>query len=330
MSSVAGDAARVTRQQAAERRQRRHRLIAIGLIAVTLVGSAIVVLLSASGGGSGSRTSTANDLVADGTVEFQLAGEAARSIDLHRAQRLEAAGKLPFEARRQISEGSLTQTVELNQEKLEQRLAALDEGGGTVVVPEKTVASRLDVPVIQQAFRNNCETAALSMLLASAGVDQDQLDLQAQIAEAKPLDPKIGPGGQQIWGDPNRGFVGRPDGGGPAGGFGVFEQPILDLASRFAKPIDLSRRPPERVYQRLLAGHAVMTWIGLSDGPYESWTSPAGDQVTVNFGEHTVLLTGIAGNRIFVNDPIDGVKKVWTRAEFEAMWDLLDRRAISF
>jgi uncharacterized protein YvpB len=51
--------------------------------------------------------------------------------------------------------------------------------------------------------------------------------------------------------------------------------------------------------------------------------------VTVNFGEHTVLLTGIAGDRIFVNDPLDGLKKVWTRAQFEAQWKLLGRRAIS-
>lgn len=69
--------------------------------------------------------------------------------------------------------------------------------------------------------------------------------------------------------------------------------------------------------------------IANSYSPYETWTAPAGDEVTVNFGEHTVLLTGIAGNRIYVNDPIDGLKNVWSRPDFEAMWDLLDRRAIS-
>jgi len=328
MSSVVGERAALARQQAAGRQRRRQRLVAVGLIFLTLIASAIVVVLAAGGGAQRSRPGPSTESVPDGQVELRLMGEAPRTIDLDRARRLAEAGALPFESRRRISVGNLTQTVELNQDKLAERLAGVDSGG-TVVLPENTVASRLDVPIIQQAYRNNCETAALSMLLASAGIDQDQLDLQAQITEAKPLDPEIGPGGEQIWGDPNQGFVGRPEGGGPAGGFGVFEQPILDLASRFAKPIDLSRSPPKTIYQRLLAGHAVMTWIGLSDGPYETWTSPAGNEVAVNFGEHTVLLTGIAGNRIYVNDPIDGVKKVWSRADFEAMWELLDQRAVS-
>lgn len=45
--------------------------------------------------------------------------------------------------------------------------------------------------------------------------------------------------------------------------------------------------------------------------------------------EHTVVLTGVEGDRLYVNDPLDGLRKVWTKAEFEAKWELLDRRAIS-
>ena len=323
MGTRAGESAAVTRQRSETRQQKRRRVVAVGLIALTLFGSALVVFVSASGSGRDADAPTAAQ------VEFVLPGQPPTTMSRERATELAAAGRLPFDPRRKLEDGSLTQTVELNQTKLEARLDALGSGGGLVKVPEKTVSSRLVVPIIQQQFRNNCETAALSMLLASAGVAQDQVVLQEQVAKAEPLDPEIGAGGEEIWGDPNLGFVGRYDGGGPAGGFGVFQGPILDLASRFANPADLTEVKPEAVYRRLLAGHAVMTWIGLSDGPYSTWTSPAGKEVTVNFGEHTVLLTGIAGDRVFVNDPIDGQKKVWTRDEFEAKWDLLGNRAIS-
>jgi uncharacterized protein YvpB len=198
-----------------------------------------------------------------------------------------------------------------------------------ITVPSRVVSSRVATPIVQQIYRNNCETAALSMLLASVGVERDQRVLQDKIAAAEPLDPETNADGQMVWGDPNLGFVGRPPGGGPAGGFGVFERPVIELAERWAEPINLTDREPEAVYRRLRKGRAVMTWIGLSDGPYERWVSPAGNEVTVNFGEHTVVLTGIDGDRLYVNDPIDGLKKVWTKEEFEAKWDLLDRRAIS-
>jgi len=72
-----------------------------------------------------------------------------------------------------------------------------------------------------------------------------------------------------------------------------------------------------------------MTWIGLSDGPYVQWRTREGRRVTGNFGEHTVVLTGLRGNRLAVNDPLDGRRKTWTKDKFELMWRRLGRRALS-
>jgi uncharacterized protein YvpB len=71
-----------------------------------------------------------------------------------------------------------------------------------------------------------------------------------------------------------------------------------------------------------------MTWIGLSDGPFRSWRTPAGRQILGNFGEHTVVLTGLEDGRVSVNDPLDGRRKTWTTAQFELMWQRLGRRAL--
>ncbi|MCA1706994.1 MAG: C39 family peptidase, partial [Actinobacteria bacterium] len=138
-----------------------------------------------------------------------------------------------------------------------------------------------------------------------------------------------GGGASLVWGDPDRGFVGRPDGGGPAGGYGVYERPVSALARRHgARPARLRGARPADVYAQLLAGRPVMTWVGLSDGPYRTWRTREGRRVTGNFGEHTVVLTGLRGNNLAVNDPLDGRRKTWSKGQFELMWRRLGRRAL--
>lgn len=200
--------------------------------------------------------------------------------------------------------------------------------GATAASAADTTSAQPRVPILRQALRNNCETAALSMLLAAAGVRVAQLRLQAELPRNGPLDP-VYRGGKTIWGDPRLGFVGRAAGGGTSGGYGVYEAPIRALAARHGVNLALlTGRPASVLYRRLADGRPILVWLGLSAGPYRTWTTPLGRLVNANFGEHTAVLTGLDGDRIRVNDPIDGLRKVWTREEFEQMWALLGRRAV--
>jgi uncharacterized protein YvpB len=168
------------------------------------------------------------------------------------------------------------------------------------------------------------------MVLAYDGTPIDQLALQRQVAHAPPLDPAGGPRGEEIWGDPSRGFVGRADGGGPAGGFGVYQGPIRALALRHGlKMTELTGVPPQRLYAALLAGHPVLAWVALSAGPYAEWTSPAGKAIRVNYGEHAIVLTGVDGADIRLNDPLSGERLTWSKADFERMWAGLGHRALA-
>jgi uncharacterized protein YvpB len=190
--------------------------------------------------------------------------------------------------------------------------------------------SRGPVPIVKQALRNNCETAALSMLLAAHGVRVSQLKLQRELPRSGPLDPVAAAGGGlPIWGDPDRGFVGRVAGGGTSGGFGVYPHPIRELARRHGVAlVPLTRRPLAQILARLRAGRPVMVWIGLSDGSYRTWKTPRGKTVRANFGEHTVVLTGMQGSSVTVNDPLDGKRKVWTQSYLASAWQHLGRRAL--
>ena len=191
------------------------------------------------------------------------------------------------------------------------------------------VSSRIAAPVVRQFARNTCEAAALHILLSTTGVRVSQQRLQTAFPRSGPLDPE-GSGPQRVWGDPDLGYVGRAEGGGVAGGFGVYPGPVAATARRYGRRLDdLSDGAPARIYARLRAGRAVMAWIGLSDGPYGEWLSPQGKRIQANFGEHTIVLTGISRNGdLRVVDPLRGVLETWTRTRFESAWQLLGRRAL--
>lgn len=167
------------------------------------------------------------------------------------------------------------------------------------------------------------------MVLASAGVRVDQRRLQRELRRSGPLDPIISSDGTWVWGAPDEGFVGRAEGGGVAGGFGVYQGPIRQLAARYGvRLVDLSRRDVGAIVSRLRQGRPVLSWIGLSEGPYRRWRTPNGRRVSVNLGEHTVVLTGVRNGMILVNDPLTGTRLQWSVSEYETKWRLLGQRAL--
>jgi uncharacterized protein YvpB len=201
--------------------------------------------------------------------------------------------------------------------------------------------ARVDLPVaplwttialrpVRQVLHNDCEATALSMLLAAAGVHAGQLRLQGRLPRSGPLDPQPVAGSPLFrWGDPERGFVGRPAGGGTEGGFGVYEPPIRALAARYGVHLrDLHGRSLAVVRHALLAGHPVLAWVGLADGPFLRWLTPSGREITVNLDEHAVTLVGAGQGYVLVNNPLTGLRERWSDGLFSYRWKLLGRRAL--
>jgi uncharacterized protein YvpB len=302
----------------------------LAVVIVTLLVTSFVGWQRGGATGSGAHASGIVRLLANGR-------EIAR-VDLLRLQR---HGRLDRAAVRRavisalppsktLAVGHAWITYRLDRSRTATLVLAQADGGGTVETSRQAIASRVQAPVIAQALHNNCETAALSVVLATTGAHVSQLRLQSEVARSGPLDPH-GTRDDRIWGDPELGFVGRANGGGVAGGFGVYQRPILALAARHDRTlVDVTAKPAAAIYRELLAGHAVMTWIGLSDGPYGSWLSPTGRHVHVNFGEHAVVLTGIdPQGRLSLVNPLYGTAERWSKRTFELMWQRLGRRALA-
>jgi uncharacterized protein YvpB len=222
---------------------------------------------------------------------------------------------------------SLAVPIRRAQRRVRRALAAHEARVDLPVLPVRTTIA---LRPIRQVLHNDCESTALSMLLAAAGVRVGQLRLQARLAHSGPLDPEPVAGSTLFrWGDPERGFVGRPAGGGTEGGFGVYEPPIRRLAARYGVRLtDLHGRSVNAVRAAVLAGHPVLAWVGLGAGPYLSWLTPEGREVTVNLDEHAITLVGAEPGYVLVNNPLTGRREHWSEALFSYRWKLLGRRAL--
>ena len=192
---------------------------------------------------------------------------------------------------------------------------------GTVRLTPKVTSVSIALPAIRQAYRNNCETAALASLLDS--VSQQQL--QRELPIASPYVRSNSAGGV-LWGDPEQGFVGNVRGG----GYGVYDEPLLKLAQRYQpSALNLTGSPLRSVVGALRSGRAVIAWIALGPSEPTSWVTPAGRRISANWAEHTIVLYGWEPGRFSYIDPWDGQRKTISLDSFAAIWETLGRRAIA-
>lgn len=320
-------------------RVRRRRLVAFVLMPILIVAPLAALRSGRSQGrDSSSTTNAARTATAPGTLRLRTGDRSLGAIGLRRfahgstidAGALRDAVVQLLPRRIALRRGRARIVATLDRDRAARRAIDLGMTGGAVDVPRENVAARIGAPVIAQKLRNNCESAALSILLATQGVEVDQLTLQRQLPRSGPADPDdTGP--TRVWGDPERGYVGRVRGGGIAGGFGVYEGPVAKLATRHGVATDdLTGATVDEIRKRILTGRPVMVWIGLSAGPYGEWLSPSGRRVEVNFGEHTLVLTGVDElGRLEVVNPLEGTRERLDPQTFEGLWQRLDRRALA-
>lgn len=299
------------RPSARHRRTVRRRRVA-ALVLLVAIGTPGAVL-SLSAGSTVPR------------IKLLVDGDVVGSID----------ARLPLSTRARVLPGratvrarGVTTAYAIDRRRAASRLARLK--GSELTLPGRRMSVSIAAPAVAQRLRDNCETAALQVLLATKGVRIDQLVLQRRLRRSGPLDPEVTPAGS-VWGDPDAGYVGRADGSGSWGGFGVYPGPIASLAARHGRRLrDLTGTSPSSLYRSVLGGRAVLAWVGLGDGPYREWTAPDGRAVSVNLNEHTVVLTGMRrdGSLELVN-VLEGTREVWSRARFEQAWALLGQRALA-
>lgn len=84
---------------------------------------------------------------------------------------------------------------------------------------------KLDVPLVKQKRSLSCEAAALASALNYFGIDvtEERIIDQMPFDKTKKKD--------DVWGDPDSGFVGDIDGRSILSGYGIYWKPIAKLSS---------------------------------------------------------------------------------------------------
>lgn len=207
----------------------------------------------------------------------------------------------------------------------------------TTLFPEKKEEKvrYLDAPIISQLpeLPRGCEVTSLAMLLQAEGIKVDKMTLAAQVKK----DPaKMSyKNGRIHFGNPNAGFVGdmysysKP-------GYGVYHQPIFDLAEQYlpGKMENLTGRNFTEISDKIISGKTVWVIINttfkpLSEAQFETWETESGP-IKITYKEHSVLITGIDTESVYVNDPLSHKKNLRVnKQEFINAWEQMGKQAIS-
>lgn len=195
-------------------------------------------------------------------------------------------------------------------------------------IPEKEIAVKLNVPYHRQEHALSCEIAALKMALNFYKVKISESELLVLL----PYDTNLPRSKNNIWGNPDLGFVGDIDGTIPNGGYGVYEKPIADLASKFRKSKALNSAKLSDILTEVADKHPVIVWGTLASGKDISWKTREGKFIKAIYGEHTRVIIGFSGTinnpkYIILHDPIYGTITM-SKEKFLKDWALLGNKAV--
>jgi len=197
------------------------------------------------------------------------------------------------------------------------------------IIPIKP-AIRLAVPYHHQEHRLSCEVASLLMALNYKGANVTEGELIKQLPVSDPGPRQAG----NVWGDPNNGFVGNIDGSMPNTGYGVYEQPIYDLAAKYRSAKIMTGATLSDLISELGNGNPVVVWgVSAAKSSDISWKTPAGKIIAAQMDEHARTLIGYTGasnqpQLLILLDPIYGEIRM-KAADFLSNWQLLGNRAVA-
>jgi len=197
-----------------------------------------------------------------------------------------------------------------------------------VLALDKDINIRLAVPFHKQEHALSCEIATLKMALNYYGVGVAEEDLLKDL----PFDTKQPRSKENIWGDPDKGFVGNIDGKIPNTGYGVYEKPIVELAEKYRRARILQDPSLSDVLEEVAKKRPVIVWGAIGSSKDISWRTKDGRFIKAVSGEHTRLIIGFSGTvsnpkNIILLDPIYG-KRVVSKNSFLSDWSLLDNKAV--
>lgn len=218
-----------------------------------------------------------------------------------------------------------------------------DQLAGTIVAEGEEISPdepllqkdiRLDVPLINQFdpihYQNGCEIAALTMLANYYGYEVEMADLiERLVFEPLYVD-------NDHHGDPRLGFVGNIYEG--YGAMGVDVEPIAAVANQIVKEnhhiVSGREKPFGEVINVLRSGTPVWIIATLelqipTEDDFIPWYTKAGE-IKVTPLVHSVVLTGIEEDTVFVNDPYGYKDRPTSLEDLELIYNKMGKQYLFF
>lgn len=201
----------------------------------------------------------------------------------------------------------------------------------TIFAPSAAGSNVLNVPWYRQAFELSCEAASLRMALAYEGIATTD-DAILDIVGAD-LTPAAFVNGALRWGDPYVSFVGNVRASEIAlTGYGMYYTTIVKAAGQLGGHVLTAGEgiTPEQVYEAVLAGHPVVTWVTYQWVILRRQDYVAFDGRVIPYagpGEHAVTVVGVDATRVLVNNPWSGPEWV-AKAVFERVFLTYNQMAV--
>lgn len=178
-------------------------------------------------------------------------------------------------------------------------------------------------------YPNGCESISLYLLLKYNGVE---VSPETIVATLKKGDTPHMEGNVKYGGDPEIEFVGNPK---DKSGYGVFEEPIIDVANQFKPGIKkITGTSLDGVLEIVKQGYPVQVWASSyqrTPTKCNTWIhKESGKTITWYCNFHSLVVIGYANNKIIVSDPLTGTIVRYDRKKFEATYNFYGRRAIYY
>ncbi len=191
---------------------------------------------------------------------------------------------------------------------------------------EGEFTSQISLDWHRQQHSLSCEIASLKMALSAFHINVSESEIISKLH----FDPTKRSKG--VWGDPFTGFVGDIDGVMGVSGYGVYWDPIAEVANEYTRAEVKRFNKPSDLAFEIGAGRPVISWGFNGHGEKITWTTPQGKQINATNGEHARVVAGFAGppdapTHFIVYDPIYG-KLLWSAEEVFNNWAPFDNMGI--
>jgi uncharacterized protein YvpB len=195
---------------------------------------------------------------------------------------------------------------------------------------------RLKVPWYRQQLRLSCESATLRM--AHNYFKPGHIDSDWDVLKVIGVDDRPKRGNR--WGNPNKTFVGKPNGRMMKTGYGVHWGPIAKASTRFSnscRPAIVLARPSRATIARYVSmGFPVIVWGAHSGatGIYKNvWKAWDGDWVTAWSVEHVWVVVGFHGKpwkptSFIVHNPSGSSSRKVSLRQFDAFTKYFKRAVV--